>query len=182
MPSTTPPTDSRTSLERPWCGGCVEQSFADGGGVRAEKAAGDWSQEAGRELFVVVEFGGLAGGNFREIFSTQKKRTSPESARSPKKQCRLAIGNAGFLQQCSESLIGTRKVKPSISERSCASAKAFASSHLAASPLFSAEPESARSPKKQCRRVIGNVGLAQQCSKSSLGLSLIHISEPTRPY
>ena len=51
IPCAAPPADSRTSVESLWCDGCVEQSFADGGGVRAEKAAGDWSQEVGRGAF-----------------------------------------------------------------------------------------------------------------------------------
>ena len=67
---------------------------------------------------------------------------SPEP-RSPKKQHWLMVGNAGFVRQCSKSLIGTCKVKPSIAERLRACAGVFASSHLAASPLFQPSQDSA---------------------------------------
>ena len=66
-------------MESPWYGGCVEQSLADGGGVRAEKIrrrSSFWVVGVGRELFVVVELGGSRAAIFVNIFSTQKKKTS----------------------------------------------------------------------------------------------------------
>ena len=58
------------------------------------------------------------------------------------------VCNVGFVPQCSKSLIGTPKVKPRLSERFGASAGAFASSHLAASPpFFSAEPRASKPQK-----------------------------------
>ena len=99
------------------------------------------------------------------------------------------IGNVGFVQQCSKSLIGMHKDKPSIDERSHKSAAAFSSSHLAASapPPFFSQPQSLEAPKRRgdsCLATLDscssapNHSLGQAKASQALLSSLAHLRQP----